>query len=1002
VEGALPNLLQDLTEAVGASRFETPVAGRDAQLALRNAMEAWSREVHIGRWGAALFFYALGHFTGGNVRDSPLNLAIEELSREKVASLTSGAKVAVEDWGVAGFLSEVGRQAMGRAACEEAIPLLRAAVNLYENYHRWLSDSGHEGSFPERQMNLATSWGNYAQALLMTGKFKVALAAFTRSLQHAYLGGHSDSFLIGITNILHYGSGFKEVRRCMRIVDAGIRTADRLGSVQSSIELRLLLAGYHIDRNEIWAGADVLKEAGRRAVAVHDRNVLFVRIMEGHLLLKQGRIQEGLTAIADTVSAVPHAAFVHYPTDEVRKHLDLLGIEQKGPFIIELVHDQIPDLVKKIEQEVADAKANKQLPWQGRHCSVSESSGLGQDYMRLLFELGVAEFEGNTKKAIRLGLNLAEIMLESRYSHDARWAAINVLANPAALAEHRGPAHSLLAQANAELGYIEEVVADLRQAVQDFEKAGQTIPLRTLETGMWHAIQSLEGKAAAHWAAMLGAALSGEPERDARCADVAAKIDTWGQPMAEVGDAFRRAASSAGINLPTATVAAEGQRPFRRFVGVTAEVRGASDEQVDAMLREAQNALAENDPDRALALLDGLASRDLAEVPEHQAGIALALQIQGLSAKAAPAELDLAMDRQRERLVAELAFSALTRLETSMVWAAIFHGEPALAADILAKHSFVAEFSVDPLARVSLFAWEAQFAYLRNQALRSKRAHFASVAAHYFGTAETQFLRAAAAPDSEEALPRLPSTPGEGPAPGRALSGADTIRAITKEFLQTLDEADESSGADAAMTTAVRALRRRRLLTPWVLANLRDRRAGWALQARRLDEAVQLYRKAARTFRLAKENEGVLNAMAGEARALSRSGDYGSAVQVFERALVEAKDLPVRSTLLLGLASAHLMEATERHGEIDPVLTDKAVATYREAIKTTPLDARERPLARLGLARALGQKGEQVAALAELDQAVAELAHLGSPSAKILLENRKTFERGEWRALGLY
>jgi hypothetical protein len=49
-------------------------------------------------------------------------------------------------------------------------------------------------------------------------------------------------------------------------------------------------------------------------------------------------------------------------------------------------------------------------------------------------------------------------------------------------------------------------------------------------------------------------------------------------------------------------------------------------------------------------------------------------------------------------------------------------------------------------------------------------------------------------------------------------------------------------------------------------------------------------------------------------------------VEVFERALAEASDLPIRSGLLLGLASAYLLEATKRRDRIDVALADKAIA----------------------------------------------------------------------------
>jgi hypothetical protein len=157
--------------------------------------------------------------------------------------------------------------------------------------------------------------------------------------------------LIGITNVLHFGLELSAVRRCMQIAEAGIRTADRLGSVHSSIELRLFLAAYHIDRNEIWVAADVLKEARRRAAAVHDRNLGFIRIMEGDLLLKRGRFLEGLTQIADAISEMPHSAFLFRPVDEVRKHLDALGIKHGSPFIIDLPHEKIPSFVTKISEK---------------------------------------------------------------------------------------------------------------------------------------------------------------------------------------------------------------------------------------------------------------------------------------------------------------------------------------------------------------------------------------------------------------------------------------------------------------------------------------------------------------------------------------------------------------------------------------------------------------------------------------------------------------------------
>ena len=82
-------------------------------------------------------------------------------------------------------------------------------------------------------------------------------------------------------------------------------------------------------------------------------------------------------------------------------------------------------------------------------------------------------------------------------------------------------------------------------------------------------------------------------------------------------------------------------------------------------------------------------------------------------------------------------------------------------------------------------------------------------------------------------------------------------------------------------------------------------------------------------------------------------------------------------------------------------MIDKAIVTFKQAIATASLSSPERANARLALARALGEKGDRNEALDAFDLAVAELAHVGSPSAKLLQEHRDHFVAGGWDSIGL-
>jgi len=996
IEGLLPDSLRGLAVALGAKSFSVPLAGRDAHLALRQVMEAWSKELHVGRWSAAVFLQSLGSLGSQSFRQSPLGVALTELARATAERFGVGAELAVDDLAAAGFLDMSGLEALTHMELDDAIAMLRAAVNIFEAMHKYLSAAPNAFmSETERLMNLSSAWSNYGQAVLLAGKNQNEfLHAFARSLRYSYLGGHAGNVLIALTNIIHYGFLYNAVRRCMRMLEGGIRIADRLGLVQSSIEMRLHLASFYLDRNEVWAASAELAEAERRAAAVFDdKYVKLATILKGHALLKRGRISDGLTTIA-AVSEGDHA-YIFLPVDEVRKYLEILGVPQPGPMLIHLPKDKVSETSAAIEAAIAAAKDEETLPWNGRHCSVYNSSAIDEENLKILFVLGVKEFAGDPIRAADIGLHLAGDMLRRGYFFDAYCCAKNAAANGEALPKQRALAHTFLATACAELGELGAVDRHLEEAVKAFGQAGEALPLEAVETGLWHAIQSREVAAGIEWAGRFGDAIRGKPESASHGVETALKIDTWGEPMALVGQALREAVRTAlGFEVPARNTTSVPAEPFRRFMGTSAELQAAFNQKASGIMAQAQEALSQGDANQALKLLDRLKTEAPDGLPDHLSGLAASLQIQALGSKMEPAKLDRAMDVQRENMLDLLAFAGLARLESALAWQATSNGAPLLAAEILTRRGFIGELCHDPRAKASLSFWESLASELRGgRPAPGERSRWARLAARYYGTAEAQFLSRDDRNNEGAGLAKIESV-----APTLRKEGSDMD---SSEYSRIVRTSDDLAEVDKALASALRTLSRDPKASPTTAAEMRGERANWLLRMRRYPEAVAEYQTVEQAFRAANDPSGIFTAMAGRARALSRSGKYQDGVTVFEEALKEAGTSPHSANLLVGLAAAHLLEGTERRDPVDLTLIAKAVQVYRQAIDQTLLNDRDRANARLGLARALGEQGEQDAAMEELDRAIAELAHLASPAAKVLIENRAVFVEGGWRSLGL-
>ena len=625
-----------------------------------------------------------------------LRSSLLEVAKTTAARFEPGMAFDVKDLGAAGFLSASGMQALEHADLDQAAVLMRATVNIYNAVDARLAGDRGTGSVRERHMNLSSAWNNYAQTQQLLGKRDAALAAFVRSLEHAYLGGIVGSLLVALTNVLHYALQLNDVRRCLRLADAAIRIADRLGAVQSSIELRLLAAMYRADRHELWAAQTLVDEARRRAKAIGDRRYeRFADVQGGGLLLQRGRLLEGLAALADATAGSANAAFLFRPVVEVRQHLVALGVPQERPFGITLRPEDVADLAARLRREADEAAAAGRLPWDGKPFAVSPSSALKDDHLRALFHLGVAEFDGRSAEAIDLGRRLAAWMLDQGHFQEARWAAENVAANPSATAEDRGAAHAVLAHAAAALGFPEDVDDEIDAALAPFAEAGVAVSFAAADVALWHAIQSGRPKAGAECAGRFVEALRGRADADAVARETIARIDTWGAPMLVVAQAFRAARAASGD--PPAAAAAAAAAPFRRFTGATADLTDAGVDGAREAFRDAQAALAAGDRGRAAEILHWLVKDKAVTLSDHQAGIAVALQVRAADDRATPAQLDAAMDAQRKGFVGQLAFSALARLETALAWTALERREPALAARLVSTRSFVADLSADPI-----------------------------------------------------------------------------------------------------------------------------------------------------------------------------------------------------------------------------------------------------------------------------------------------------------------
>ncbi|NOQ77576.1 MAG: hypothetical protein GQ475_07310 [Methylococcaceae bacterium] len=975
IEGTLPELLRKLAGEVGALDFKTPVSGRDAHVALQDIMKQWVKELHIGRWSAAVFLLDIVIKGRHGKSTSDLLQFLMDLALMESERVKPGIELNIDDLSLAGFLSKASIRAMETTDFESAVVMSRASVNIHEAFHKALSIANSDHSVLERHVNLCSVWSNYGHSLVMLDKVSDAVEAFTKAMENAYFGGHIKGFLLSLQNLINYGIELNDVRRSLEFVEAGIRLADKKGAVQASIELRLLIVMFWSDRNEIWSASKVLVEATRRAEASGDlKSLMFSRILNGYLLLRRGLVREGLTSIASAILEVQNTALFFRPIEEVRRYLEIIGVPQNKSFTIELLHNQIPDLIEIIDSSIKNAKAEDTLPWKGKHCSVSPSNG--DDNLRVLFQVGVFEFEGNSKEAVNLSLQQAQNSLSTGHFIDAKWCAHNLLSRPDIGTVERGYAHAYMAHACGQLAEIQEVEPNLRTAQRLFEEAKEELPLTVANLGVWHSIQLGDSETAIRWVRLLARGLAKSKPDEILAYTV--MLQSWGEPVEKIAHVFHETLITHGY---VSSLEYKGKigNPYRFFTGVTTELIKPVQKEVTIILEKVSSALTNNAPDLALNLINELLANKSTQISEYQAGKVVALLIESLIDKMSPDKLNSVMDQFRKDFLSQFSFSSVAQLETAMAKALISKGHHNQAVEVLRQRSFIGEFARDSLVRASLFACEEQATISMGQKIGTLNG---MVVEQYFGISQTlsmyQVSEQSSVNNSNKAMKEI-------------------FRAYSIAISQAVNEEEVYD----TVTKALRSLKRMKLLSRIAIAKLRGDRANWFLRMEKFDEAIYDFQKTTRSMRNARNTWGAINSIAGEARAYSRQGQYLQAVNLFEGVLKKNECNELRPNLLLGLAAAHLLEAQKTEVEKE-TLRELAIASYREAIDSATLGEMDRPLGRLGLARALGENGDQEIALKELDRAISELSHLGSTTAKILIENRPSFEAAEWSLLGLF
>ncbi|MBC7953809.1 MAG: hypothetical protein H7Z12_18580 [Rhodospirillaceae bacterium] len=652
--------------------------------ALHRVMDAWSRELYIGKWAAASFLLSL-ECTWGRRRGALVTALLRMASNQADIPI---AERPLTDFAVTTFFQaaaivaeEHGQRGHAEKMLNGCIDIYRVAVAEAPRFSALMDDMSS---------NLSTAYGKLGLVYVVGGDCDKALKAFQQSLVYAYTAGHVENFLLALGNILDHHFRFDNILRCLPLAEGVVTIADRLGICAAAIEGRLRLAAYHLERNEIWTAKRLLNEARDRAM-INRRGdaVIIAEVLLAASTLKIGQISEGLSQMATSLDSLGTKPFLANACEVARRLLITMGIPQAQPYLIVFSHAIVSRHVAAMEAEVAKARESGGLPWEGKHCSVpTTATVLGNEQRNLLFGVGVECFDGADLTAIRLGLLFGEHALAAHEPNEARWATRNVLDYPNLQPDERALALYLHGVACAQSGRLDQADGSFAELLADVD--GVSDPAIVSEAQLWHVVQSGDLARSQAWAGHLVTALAAQLDPAPIAAPLVDRLESWGGQIAELAHAFRPLAG--GLDPD---VARSYPTPYRYFCAFPP----SPNPQVVVLLDKAFKAMDDGLMDATRTYLDEV---DTLACSEYERGIKAGLRVFAMTSDHTPTNLDRALDLERARMLGDLDFTALACIEAALYSHADDHQEAELILAILRRRAFIADLAGDITARTVL------------------------------------------------------------------------------------------------------------------------------------------------------------------------------------------------------------------------------------------------------------------------------------------------------------
>ena len=981
IEGHLPDLLRAMAEQTGEADFNTPLSDRDSAAALDRAMDEWSKEPMIRRWGAATFFLGLCRRSLQQPHSHTLLAHLYRLASEQSQHIATAAELVDDDIASINFLAEAAEILLVDG---KQIDLARQVMQACVKGSTWLVTNVRSAS-NSTGAQLAGVFNNLGLSNLMNEGVESAEDAFTRSLTLAYLCGTPAVFINALGNILSYVIGLRDVNRCSHLAEACIRLADMSGNLEAAINLRHLSALYCLDRNEVWSAKMLLQRALELSSASRRGSQMSIaKIVLGETEIRAGRFTEGLTLIAET--AKPDTAYFDRPVIETISYLNKLGIIQSDPYSIKLSLDSVQEHAASItaRRETAIREGNRAAL--ADLVEISRSAFIGTEDARLLNHIGILELLERHEAAAEFGNSLAILYINNGCYREAHRAAQNVYCNPYATPEETEQARELLAWASASLGNLIEAESHFLACERYYQGKALRVPFVLAKSGLWFFIQCSDWARAETWVNYVIKAADDDASDMTRLSTLIQQVESWGPQTSRLVALLRG-------DKPDATIPArlhpspEFGTVFRMYTGLLGP---ANDDVQRGCEIVAQAAIAANEgnEEETWKLLDQLAG--IRPIPEQVVGAATAVQLELLRSKLSASDLDqLIMERRRDFTV-NMAFTALSCLERAACLVQAKNHEFKDLEASLRRHGWIGLLSEDVVASKCILGWFAKatcFGWNSAPEDPEMAAHVRAL--DYFGVGEGA-LKSLGTSQHEPEFEHQREAPN-----------SESL----EDVLDTEDDLDLSEPLEETIRK-VRSLRKRRKLSWRTLGMLREAIAVRNLEERKFECAAREFRKCQLLYRRAEDPLSEYNAAAGEGRALGMNSQYNAAVAKFEQTINEISrskyptPLESVSNLLQGLGVTHLQEAIRRGPPIDAGLAGDSIRVLENLIDTYP-PSRGRAFARVALARAYGEIKKQDKAIAMIDTAISEFAHLNETLCNFLIEYRPEFASGNWIRLEL-